>query len=124
MTANVAPSNATGQIEFLDGTTPVGVGTLNATGQAQITTTLLASGTRPLVARYGGAPGVWGSSQSNVVNQVVHSLAGSGFTAAASPGTGSGPDSVAIGDFNGDGGADLAVANGGNNNLSILPGQR
>ena len=32
------------------------------------------------------------------------------------------PDSVAVGDFNGDGKQDLAVANCGSNNVSILLG--
>jgi hypothetical protein len=36
--------------------------------------------------------------------------------------TGSMPHSVAIGDFNGDGKPDLAVANNGSNNVSILLG--
>src|SRR5204862_2516653 len=37
-------------------------------------------------------------------------------------GTGSVPESVAVGDFNGDGKLDLAVANNISNTLSILPG--
>ena len=42
------------------------------------------------------------------------------------PGTvavGSGPASVAVGDFNGDGRQDLAVANLGSDNVSILLGK-
>ena len=41
---------------------------------------------------------------------------------AASPTTGDGPTSVAAADFNGDGKLDLAVANSGSNNVTILLG--
>jgi len=53
-------------------------------------------------------------------------LAGSGDSCsnllfgAASVGVGTNPTSVVLGEFNGDGKADLAVANGGSNNVSIL----
>jgi hypothetical protein len=44
------------------------------------------------------------------------------FTAKASPATGNGPLSIAVGDFNRDGKLDLAVANGSSNSISILLG--
>jgi hypothetical protein len=44
------------------------------------------------------------------------------FTAAASPATGMAPNSLAVGDFNGDGIPDLAVANAGSSNVTILLG--
>ena len=44
------------------------------------------------------------------------------FQAAVNYGAGSSPYSVAVGDFNGDGKADLAVANDGSNNVSVLLG--
>ena len=44
------------------------------------------------------------------------------FTAAASPATGSGPQSVAVGDFNGDGRQDLATANANASSVSVLLG--
>jgi hypothetical protein len=45
-----------------------------------------------------------------------------GFGLASSPATGVGPDSLALGDFNGDGKLDLAVANGYSDTVSILLG--
>jgi len=44
------------------------------------------------------------------------------FTLASSPPTGNWPVAVAVGDFNGDGNLDLAVANGGAGSASILLG--
>ena len=44
------------------------------------------------------------------------------FQAAQNFGAGSFPQSVAVGDFNGDGKFDLAVANSGSNNVSVLLG--
>src|SRR5439155_753212 len=44
------------------------------------------------------------------------------FAAAVNYGAGTAPLSVAIGDFNGDGKADLVVANSGDNDVSILLG--
>ena len=44
------------------------------------------------------------------------------FVARRDFGVGSGPRSVAVGDFNGDGAQDLAVANRDSNNVSVLLG--
>src|SRR5262249_43909411 len=44
------------------------------------------------------------------------------FQAAQSFGAGSNPSSVTVGDFNGDGALDLAVANQGSNDVSVLLG--
>ena len=52
----------------------------------------------------------------------VHSYASSGFQAAVNYAVGGSPQSVTTGDFNDDGWLDLAVANGGSNNVSILRG--
>jgi len=62
---------------------------------------------------------------ASCANGTISILLGNGngtFTAAASPATGSGPSSVAVGDLNGDGKLDLAVANFGSNAVTILLG--
>jgi FG-GAP-like repeat/Bacterial Ig-like domain (group 3) len=121
LTAEVKPSNATGQVEFLDGTSVLGAGPLTF-GLAQIATSLLPPGLNPLRAVYTGVPGVWQSTESSVVDQVVNPLPASGFAAPVSSSAGSGSDSVAAADFNGDGIVDLAVANYTSDTISILLG--
>src|SRR5208337_4043616 len=53
LTATVSPSSATGLVTFYDGTTMLGTQPL-ISGQAELTTGLLASGARLLKAYYGG----------------------------------------------------------------------
>ncbi len=107
-------------MEFLDGTTVIGTKALSS-GEAQITTSLLPTGTNALRAVYGGDPGawpgIWGPSTSVVVDQVVNPVAASGFAAAVNYPAGGLPQSVAVGDFNGDGKADRTVAGTGVNVL-------
>lgn len=43
-----------GTVTFLDGTTPIGTGTLNAAGQATFSTAALAAGAHPITARFEG----------------------------------------------------------------------
>src|SRR5689334_10247051 len=63
------------------------------------------------------------NSDGNSVTVLLGSRTG-GFTAAAgSPfAVGTRPQSVSVGDFNGDGKHDLAVANSGSNNVTVLLG--
>jgi uncharacterized repeat protein (TIGR01451 family) len=54
---------------------------------------------------------------------VINTSANCGtFAAAVNYGAATNPNAVAVGDFNGDGKADLAIPNGGANNVSILLG--
>src|SRR5947209_5364783 len=62
----------------------------------------------------------WGS---NTVTILLGNTSGAFTQASGSPITvGTAPQSVAVGDFNGDGRPDLAVANGGTSTVSILLG--
>lgn len=65
-----------------------------------------------------------GGGTSNVEFFTVTANTGNsvGFGLASSPAVGAFPQSVAVGDFNGDGKLDLAVANGGSNTVSVLLG--
>ncbi|MCU1458201.1 MAG: hypothetical protein JWL73_2293 [Actinomycetia bacterium] len=61
---------ATGDVQFLDGTTPIGSGTLDGSGIATFSTAGLSGGTHPITAVYAGDAGNTGST-SDVVSQVV-----------------------------------------------------
>jgi len=91
-TSNVSTTGAfvaipTGTVTFLDGTTPIGTGTLDSTGKASLTTSTLAVGTHPITASYAGQ-GVFTASVSPVYSQVVNSAltsAGTGFILQVEP---------------------------------------
>jgi hypothetical protein len=119
-TAVVAPPTATGNVTFYDGTTVLGTAALTG-GQATFSTIFLPSGHRSLDAYYGGDAN-YAASTSVKVAQTVNAVPGGGFQAAVDYGTGAAyQSSVAVGDFNGDGKADLAVDSGGGN-VSVLLG--
>jgi len=125
MVATVTPATAAGFVSFMDGGVMVGTGKLNTSGIAQATTLTLPSGPHFLIAVYGGnTGGGYLPSKSAALYYIVTPVSGDGFAAAVNYVAGSGPYSVAVGDFNGDGNADLAVANTGSssNSVSVLLG--
>jgi Bacterial Ig-like domain (group 3)/FG-GAP-like repeat len=63
-------AGATGSVTFLDGTTILGVGTINAAGVAIFTTSTLAIGSHPITASYGGDSS-YSAATSAVLTQVV-----------------------------------------------------
>lgn len=125
LTATVSPSTATGNVTFLDGTTILETVPVTS-GQAALTTTLLAADKRSLKAFYGGdandAP-----SLSTTVAQTVSALPDTnGFAAPLNDSVLGyyGAYGTAVGDFNRDGIPDLAVQGlYSPNNLSILLGK-
>src|ERR1017187_6145544 len=104
LSATATPSNATGKVTFYDGVTVLGTKTLSG-GSASFLTGLLPSGPRKLRAYYAGDSGN-AAATSNVVTQTVKAQASSNFAT----GTSVLPPAV-VGDFNGDGIADLATGN-------------
>jgi hypothetical protein len=120
LTASVSSSVATGRVTFYDGATVLGVGTL-ASGTATLQSRLVPAGNRSLRAYYWGDAN-YQASTSGWVSQTVNAQPAGSFLGAVDYGAGTSPSSVAIGDFNGDGRADLAAANYGSNNVSVLLG--
>jgi hypothetical protein len=88
-TAHVTPTGSgtpTGTVTFLNGTTSLGTGTLNAGGQATYSTSSLAAGSYSVAATYGGDTTFAASTSSAVALTVTGAGAGSDFTVAASVG--------------------------------------
>src|SRR6267154_2349152 len=104
LTATVTPSNSTGRVTFYDGANVLGTRTL-ASGTASLPTALLPSGIRKLRAYYAG-DATHAASSGSLIQTVIAQPSG-GF-AARSPFTTPVAKVFAIGDFNGDGKADLA----------------
>ena len=63
-------AGATGTVTFLDGTTIIGTGTINAAGVATFTTSTLPIGSHPITASYGG-DSAYSASTSSVLTEVV-----------------------------------------------------
>jgi hypothetical protein len=84
-TAAVAPASGaavpTGTVTFMDGSTTLGAGTLNASGTATYTTSSLAVGSHSIVASYGGNSS-YSTSQSSAVSVTITSPAPADFTLA------------------------------------------
>ncbi|HEY3838260.1 MAG TPA: FG-GAP-like repeat-containing protein, partial [Bryobacteraceae bacterium] len=120
LTALISPSSATGVVSFYDGVNLLGTAELSS-GQASFTTSLLPAGSRSLRARYLGNTSYL-PAISPVFSQGVNATGASTLNSAASLQAGVGPSSVVVADFNGDGVADLAVANYVSGNVSVLLG--
>jgi hypothetical protein len=63
-------AGATGLVTFLDGTTILGTGTINAAGVATFTTSTLASGSHPITASYAGDSS-YNAATSAVLTEVI-----------------------------------------------------
>jgi len=97
-TATIAPAGAnapTGTVTFLDGTAPIGTGTLNGNpGVAAFTTSALGVGVHTITATYPG-DSYNGPSTSNPVSQVVNvAQTSTSVTAAPSPGIAGGQETI------------------------------
>ncbi len=120
LNAAVSPASATGTVSFFSGATPLGIAPI-VQGVAAFTTRLLPCCTAILTARYNG-DNLNLPSISAGVPQSIAVPAQSGAGAPTTYSTGANPQSIAVGDFNGDGVADLAVANAGELTVSVFLG--
>ncbi len=68
--AAAVQAGATGVVTFLDGSTVLGTGTINAAGVATFATSTLTIGSHPVTASYGGDSG-YNAATSTVLTQVV-----------------------------------------------------
>ena len=117
LSAAVSPATATGRVTFYDGVNVLGTKAL-VSGATSISTILLTAGSHKIKAYYGGDTSN-AAATSNVVTQAVNAQFSAGFVIRSPLST---PTTalLAIGDFNGDGKADLVIRNGGT--LSVLLG--
>jgi hypothetical protein len=114
LVATVSPPTASGSVSFMDGGVRVGIARLNNSATAQLTTAFLPAGIHFLRAVYGGNSGAgYLASQSAAQPYTVTAVSGARFATAVNYGAASSAWSMTVGDFNGDGTADLAVANSG-----------
>jgi hypothetical protein len=118
LVANVAPASATGTVTFYDGSLVLGSAAVNA-GRAALTTSLLASGIRKLMASYLGDANYAGSS-SPKFTQTVSAAPSAGLQPSLNTAGVGSVEGIASGDFNNDGLLDFVVAAG--NTISIYLG--
>ncbi|MEI9974095.1 MAG: Ig-like domain repeat protein [Ignavibacteriota bacterium] len=126
LTASVPPG-VTGKVTFYDGITMLGTATISGQSASR-SSILIPAGARRLTALYTG-DGSHPASRSNVVAQTVTQTPNSSFSLGSPTFVGGtyrfGPTGGAIGDFNGDGIADLAVGNLTGleqGSISVVPG--
>ena len=114
LTASIMPARTLDRVTFFDGTSILGTVPVVA-GNATLTTSLLGPGTHSLKAYYGGIT-------STAVAITVNALGISGFVNPSPALPNVTMQYLAIGDFNGDGRADVVAGNGDSPYLSVLLG--
>jgi hypothetical protein len=117
LSASVTPATATGRVTFYDGVNLLGTKPL-ASGAASMSTVLLTAGSHKLKVFYGG-DGTNAAATSNVVTQAVNAQFSASFS-IRSPLSTPATALLAVGDFDGDGKADILIRNG--TTLSVLLG--
>ncbi len=120
LTATVTGQSPTGKVSFYDGSAILETAAI-VNGTATLSTAALASGTRSLTAYYIG-DGANAPSGSAPVTQNVTPVAESSMTAFWQAPARPNPISLILGDFSGDGIADLAFIHNGLGEISVLIG--
>ncbi len=109
LTATVSSISVSGAVTFYDGPVVLGIAPVSS-GIAHLVTNALPAGLQKLTARYDGNVS-YGASTSGVFSETVKPVLSGSLVPLANLIAGSNPTSVVYGDFNGDGKADIAVAN-------------
>jgi hypothetical protein len=121
LTATVATATKASKVTFYDGVNVVGLASVNlVTQKASLMTRLLPAGSNSLTARFDGDAVDAPSTSAAVVYAIVAGTA-DGFSPAANAMAHMYPESIAVGVFKG-AHQDLAVANYGTNDVSVLLG--
>ncbi len=120
VTLTATVGDGTGNVTFYDGTTVLGIATIVG-NQATCTTSLLASGSRALTARYDGDSN-YGPVLSAVRIQTVNAVSANGALPRTSYAVGSNVDAyaVAVADVNNDGKPDIVAST--SSGISVLLG--
>ncbi len=121
-TANASSTSLTESVSVAASQIYTSSTTLGATGSAgnyTLSGTVTAFGSQSLTGTIGFLDTTIGNAQ---IGTTSLNLAASVFANQAIYATGSSPSSVAVGDFNGDGKQDIAIANSGSNTVSVLLG--
>ncbi len=84
-TVTAATGTPSGSVNFLDGTTLLGTGTLNASGVAKLTLSTLAVGGHSVSAAYTGVSGFSASTSSTVLQTVTQASSSTSLAASANP---------------------------------------
>jgi len=111
----------TGTVEFKDGSTDLGTGTLSG-GVARFTTSSLSFASHSITAAF-LASANFSSSTSQALILTERISTGVSFAPQAIFSVGSAPTGVAVGDFNGDGKLDIVTANQYGSSVSLLLGR-
>jgi hypothetical protein len=123
LTAFVSPAEAAGRVTLYDGGNVLGDAAI-VSGTATLSTVALSAGNHSLRAYYPGNA-TYALASSATVNESVTAIAGTGFAEVNGPfPVGTMPVAMAVADVNGDGLADLIVANLESDNISVLLGSR
>ena len=121
-TANASSTSLTESVSVSGSPVYTSATTLGATGSAgnyTLSGTVTAFGSQPLTGTIDFLDTTSGNAQ---IDTTSLNLAVSVFANQAIYATGSSPSSVAVGDFNGDGKQDIAIANSGSNTVSVFLG--
>ena len=113
----------TGEVTFRDGVVNLGTATLDSSGGASLTIPAPSTGLHPITVFYSGnadiLPGTSTVTTLRVTNSAACGILQGPLTPSLATGTNTDPQGVAVGDFDGDGKADLVSANFKSNSVSV-----